>query len=118
VSLGNQAPSSYSIAVYLIAKKPYAVKGGAQPTLVTVTPIDGYVVVTARGHLPWKHKYVKPTCATPAGSAPPVPPVNTGPSLPVTGPAVTGVIIGGLALIGLGAAVLIALRKRRTRFTA
>jgi hypothetical protein len=117
VTLGNQAPASGSIAYYVIEKKIYPVAGGSSPTLVTVTPIDGYVVVTARGHLPWRHKYVKPTCATPTPSQS-VPVDNGQPSLPVTGPAVPGAIIGGLALIGLGAAVLIALRKRRTRFTA
>jgi hypothetical protein len=111
-------------AVYVIDKKTYEVKGGLTTT-VTVTPHKGHVLVFARGHAPWKHKYVRPTCATPTPSATPsdsgtpaVPVDNGTPSLPVTGPAVPGLIIGALALIGLGAAGIIAARRRRTRFTA
>jgi hypothetical protein len=118
VTLGNTAP--YTIAVYVVGAETYNVKGGTSKT-VTVTPNKGYVLVSAKGHEPWNHRYVKPrdcSSASPTPSVSTVPAGSGQPSLPVTGPVTAFIGVAGLALIGLGAAVLIALRKRRTRFTA
>lgn len=114
VTLGNQAPDSGSLAVYTIGEEKTEVNGHGTPTVVVVKP--GYVVVTARGHAPWKHKWT-PVCVsqTPAPSGPVTP---ASPSLPVTGPAIPGLLIGAFSLIGLGAAGVIVARRRRHRFTA
>jgi hypothetical protein len=118
VSLGNQAPSSLSIAYYVIDKKTYAVAGSSAPDLVVVHPVNGYVIVTARGHLPWKHKWT-PVCVsqspTPTGGAtnPTAPP-----SLPVTGPSMPILVGAGVLFLGAGVGLVLALRRRRIRFTA
>jgi len=115
VTLGNTAPGS--VAEYVIDKKAYEVKGGST-TPVTVTPVKGYVVVTAYGHAPWKHKWA-PVCVsqTPAPTGGPTGPAAT-PTLPVTGPPMPLVIGAGVLLLGAGVGLVVALRRRRVRFTA
>lgn len=53
-----------------------------------------------------------------SGSSAVIPVDNGQPSLPVTGPAVPGVVVGGLALLTLGGIGVWFARKRRVRFTA
>lgn len=122
VTLGNQAPSDSTVISYFVNGVKHDVKGGTPMLVLTVSPDShGLVIVKARGHADWTHHYVRPICAspTPTGTGTPVVPVDNGgtPSLPVTGPAVTGLLIGACALIGIGAAVFIAARRRRIRFT-
>lgn len=124
ISLGNQAPDASSVAYYVIGKdEKAAVTGASGPVLVVVKPVNGYVVVTARGHAPWKHKYVRPTCTTPSPSpsgsgAPAVPVDNGSTSLPVTGPAIPGLLIGAISLLALGGVGIYLARRRRIRFDA
>jgi hypothetical protein len=122
VTLGNTAP--YTLAVYVVGAETYNIKGGTSK-LVTVTPHRGYVLVTAKYHEPWNHKYVKPRCPspsaspTPTKSAPAVVPAGNGqPSLPVTGPVTAFIGVAGAALVAIGVAGIVVARRRKTRFTA
>jgi LPXTG-motif cell wall-anchored protein len=119
VTLGNQAPTDATVITYFVNGVKHDVKGGAAMTVLTTNPDShGYVVVKARGHKDWVHKYVKPVCASTSTGATPSASTPGTPSLPVTGFKTTVAVGVGVLALAAGAVAFVVGRRRRIHFEA